>query len=302
MLANMESERLPACTTEMAINLGLDKRMVDQDDFSPRYLFTKRGYGVVHVGLFSLVLILSGCMQPLLSSLEQENYAINDIKGSVFIHKTIFKNGEGNVLHVYIEGDGRPWWRRDQVALDPTPRKPVMLEMMSRDQSSVLYVGRPCYFGVKDERCAAEWWTHKRYGEEVIDSINSIINKYAADFHAIRLFGYSGGGTIATLLAFRRVDVVTLITMAANLDTKRWTIYHGYSPLLGSLSPADINFRNKTVNHMHFVGSEDEQVPASINSELVEQKWGENLVVKEGFDHSCCWVQLWPKVLRSLTQ
>ena len=31
-------------------------------------------------------------------------------------------------LHIYIEGDGTPWLSKTEVAADPTPRYPLMLE------------------------------------------------------------------------------------------------------------------------------------------------------------------------------
>jgi pimeloyl-ACP methyl ester carboxylesterase len=59
----------------------------------------------------------------------------------------------------------------------------------------------------------------------------------------LTLVGYSGGGTIAVLLAARRSDVAEVITVAANLDVGYWTQRDGLSPLTGSLDPAGGNPR-----------------------------------------------------------
>jgi hypothetical protein len=34
-------------------------------------------------------------------------------------------------LHVYIEHDGTPWLQGVHVAADPTPRRPLVLELMA---------------------------------------------------------------------------------------------------------------------------------------------------------------------------
>ncbi|CAL1241117.1 protein of unknown function [Candidatus Methylocalor cossyra] len=44
-----------------------------------------------------------------------------------------------STLHVYLEGDGRPWQTRWHIAEDPTPREPVMLRLMARDHQAALY-------------------------------------------------------------------------------------------------------------------------------------------------------------------
>src|ERR1700676_3020825 len=42
---------------------------------------------------------------------------------------------QDGILHVYIEGDGTPYWRPDIVAVDPTPHDPLMLRLMALDSA-----------------------------------------------------------------------------------------------------------------------------------------------------------------------
>ena len=48
------------------------------------------------------------------------------------------------------------------------------------------------------------------------------------------LIGYSGGGTLAWLMASRIPETTRVVTIAANLDIDEWTRIHGDSPLSGS--------------------------------------------------------------------
>jgi len=43
--------------------------------------------------------------------------------------------------HVYIEGDGRAVNARGAPSLDPTPRTPLLLQMMTQDTKPALYLG-----------------------------------------------------------------------------------------------------------------------------------------------------------------
>ena len=41
----------------------------------------------------------------------------------------------GDVLHVYLDGDGTPWKRNRWIAEDPTARNPLILELMKQDKN-----------------------------------------------------------------------------------------------------------------------------------------------------------------------
>ena len=148
-------------------------------------------------------------------------------------------------LHVYIEGDGHAWHRRHQLSSDPTPRDPVALRLAAKDKSpSVLYIARPCQYLDESELrdCDPKYWSSHRYSEAVVGAVDETITQLieSTNVSAVALFGYSGGGAIAALLAARRDDAVSLVTVAGNLDHVAWTSHHEVAPLSGSLNPADI--------------------------------------------------------------
>ncbi|NIQ12880.1 MAG: alpha/beta hydrolase, partial [Candidatus Dadabacteria bacterium] len=76
--------------------------------------------------------------------------------------------------------------------------------------------------------------------------------------------GYSGGGTVAALIATRRNDVSSLTTIAANLDHAEWTRLHHISPLTGSLNAVNFIDKIENIDQLHFVGGKDKIVPKEI--------------------------------------
>jgi hypothetical protein len=214
-------------------------------------------------------------------------------------HKISGKNTD--TLTVYIEGDGLAFRRENRISTDPTPRKPVALELAARDNSpALLYITRPCQYLTRDllDHCDPRYWSTHRYAEEVIAAINSVINQYASSYSKIRLVGYSGGGSVAVLLAARRRDIAWLVTIGANLDHVLWTALHNVSPLSGSLNPADYAESIQGITQLHLSGSEDETVPVSVLQSYLEPVTEQgNIYLKTipGYDHQCCWSDIWPQ-------
>lgn len=221
------------------------------------------------------------------------------VQGSRFLHKTVFMPGEGRSLHVYLEGDGRPWIHPRRVSLDPTPANPVMFSLFSLDDGPALYLGRPCYWQVEDAACEPKWWTSHRYAEAVVDSLDRAIDHYRG-YVEIRLFGYSGGGSLAMLLAARRADVTDLVTIAANLDIAAWTALHGYSPLRGSLNPAEMDPLPGRIRQHHFAASADKNVPPELIETAAKKQANAVITVVDGYNHACCWETIWPEVLADI--
>ncbi len=230
------------------------------------------------------------------------------VTGDKFKHQVFLKAGSNpnrkqgmdKLLHVYIEGDGRPWRSRHKVSLDPTPKNLLMLHLMAADPASSIYLGRPCYFNLDDMHCAPKWWTDKRYSRAVVASLNQVIQQYAEDYEGIMLFGHSGGGTLAMLLAAVRSDVVALVTLAGNLDIDAWATQHRYSYLRGSLNPALQPILNKSILQHHYLGVLDKNIsPAMLRPTLLRQHAAQFFLLQE-VDHSCCWQPLWPAALERL--
>jgi dienelactone hydrolase len=184
------------------------------------------------------------------------------------------------------------------VAADPTPRTPLTLELLARDPAPVRFLGRPCYHGTAERPpCTGELWTGARYGEPVVAALAAALETIVATERPGRLVlvGYSGGGTLAWLVAQRVRTVDVVVTVAANLDPSAWTTHHGYLPLEGSLDPlAGPEPRARVV---HLVGGRDRVVPGALAARYRERFPDHPFVELADFDHRCCWIDAWPDLL-----
>ncbi len=168
--------------------------------------------------------------------------------------------------YIYIEGDGFAWRTSSQISLNPTPINPFSLKLALRDtHNCVVYLARPCQY-IYNSNCNFKYWTSHRFSIEVIQSYQKILdrfkNRYKID--SFNLYGYSGGGAIATLLSAFRDDVDLLVTIAGNLDTKHWCNIHHLTPLKNSLNPADFTDRLKTQKQLHLIGEYDKNIDRSV--------------------------------------
>lgn len=203
-------------------------------------------------------------------------------------------------LHVYVEHDGSPWLEPARVAADPTPRSPLALELMARDAGPRLLLGRPCYFIPNaDPGCGPLLWTHRRYAPEVVASMIAALRGFLAE-HAIArvvLIGYSGGGTLAWLMALQLSETVAVITIAANLDIDRWAALHRYSPLSGSLNPTLLPPLPPAVVQINYAGGRDVNVTPEVMHSFAARHPEARVVTLAEFDHECCWTARWPQLL-----
>jgi hypothetical protein len=254
------------------------------------------------------VALLSACASQ--GNLDQlvEDYQLvrQTVTTDQFSHLLVENNTEGvpkDVLHVYIEGDGIPWLRKDLVSTDPTPRNPLAFKLMLQDPAPSIYLGRPCYFGLMDSPdCSLPIWTHRRYSDEVINSMQDALEQYLRhqDYQQVTFIGYSGGGVIAMLLAPRVSRSNRLITIAANLDTDAWARYHTYSTLAGSLNPAKQPPLPASIKQIHFAGKHDTNVPIALIKSVSSRQSNSSLRIIEKFDHICCWEKEWPRLLKQI--
>lgn len=179
-------------------------------------------------------------------------------------------------LVVFIEGDGRAWINTQTPSQNPTPQHPVGWEIASKiEGSNVLYLSRPCQYldEVQRQNCTQEDWTQGRFSPKLValmeDALTQIKHRY--NYETIVLGGYSGGGTMASLLALRRSDVLELITVASPLDTQKWTQYHHISPLTTSLNPGLESTKLCHIKQRHYVGENDTVVPPQLTKAFVAQ-------------------------------
>ncbi len=206
-------------------------------------------------------------------------------------------------VRIYLEGDGLPWLRPSRMARDPTTRNPVALRLMLQDPGPAIYLGRPCYHQLDDRSLCSPWyWTAGRYSRPVVESMAAAIKRLTDAWPSpagTGLVGYSGGGTLAMLIAQRLPQVDHVITIAGNLDPGAWTSLHGYSPLTGSENPSRTPPLHGNIRQLHLVGGKDANLPPSLTEPVLRRQGNGWLVTIAEYNHRCCWPDIWPLVLES---
>lgn len=207
---------------------------------------------------------------------------------------------------IYIEGDGLAFISRNQPSLDPTPKNPVALHLATHDKSpNVIYLARPCQYtgNLGTGPCKdMDYWLGKRFAPEVVRSLNQAIDYMVKtnDLGPLNLVGYSGGGGLAVILAARRNDVVSVRTVAGNLDHNAFTEYHNVSPMTGSLNPVHEAANIAHIPQHHFIGEWDTVVPPGIyisyRNASRNLKCVRHSIVKKA-EHDSGWVGNWEWLL-----
>jgi pimeloyl-ACP methyl ester carboxylesterase len=205
-------------------------------------------------------------------------------------------------IDIYIEGDGRAWQSRSEPALDPTPRRAMALQLAARDPAAnVVYLARPCQYTGHDPHCEVAYWTGKRYSPQVIAALDQAVSHYAAfaPGQALNLIGYSGGGTLAVLIAGRRSDIASIRTVAGDLDVDEVMRLHEVSAMPQSVNPIQEASRVAAIPQIHFSGSADRVVPPSIAERFARAVGGTCVQTRviAGMPHEGRWADPWPSML-----
>ena len=263
---------------------------------------------VLTVLLFTLVLnagcgVMNATYQTAEDIAVAADFDATIVLGELFEHRVYESHLSTlqDTLKIYIEGDGLPWFRGRMPSTDPTPRVPLALRLMAQDPTAAIYIGRPCYFGLhQSANCSPKMWTSARYSAAVIASMNRVVRHYQKKYGArqVVLMGYSGGGAVATLMARDISPPVFLLTLAANLDTDTWTQTKAYLPLHESLNPVNFVAQLQGVGQLHLIAEDDTTVLPAVTQRYTSQFPAHFSRQYPGFDHSCCWLELWPKILR----
>lgn len=213
------------------------------------------------------------------------------IEGAGFRHLVLDNEKPGQKLMIFIEGDGSPWFYGVRVSRDPTPENPVLLKLMVRAGARAVYLGRPCYFGsAGDSACTPDLWTRARYGERVVASLCKAANRLVASSRtdAVELVGYSGGGTLAVLMAGCIDRIAAVTTLAGNLDPESWVDLHGYAPL-AQVSIGRMTSAPGSIAESHWQCINDDNVPPDVTLRYFSRRPNAERILIDGCTHATGW-------------
>ena len=257
------------------------------------------------------VVFLAGCSSSTsLSGIQQISakgqFIEKHIQAPPFLLTSYEKiNDKNGMAHIYIEGDGRAWLSKKRPSLDPTPKNPVAFKLAAKDPThNVVYLARPCQYTkmINGTPCDQKYWTSHRFAPEVIEAMNNALEdiKQRHQLTRFHLIGFSGGGNIAPLLANRRDDILSLRTVAGNLDHQLQSKIHNVSPMLHSLSAKDIAHHISHIPQIHFIGREDKIVPYPLYESYKNASGASQCVrsqIVEGVSHIKGWESMWKSLL-----
>lgn len=285
--------------------------------------------------VFGLVMcILSACTPSQIAGKENARR----LSGPVFMQErtlnagaftlTLFEriHDRGGIAHIYIEGND------PEVLTKPLPDSLISLHLASRDKArNVIYITRPCQFYApksvwrarddhEDKLCPYHYAgarqrdrykSSHRFDQTVVDSYNAALDEIRRRWgvRAFHVYGHSGGGVIATLLAADRGDILSLTTVSAMLDTD---VYMGIKKLTepnmpdavsltASINPADIAPRLASIPQHHYLGATDRAVPPAALLGFLQKIGPTNCVhydIIQENGYTAGWVDKWDDILR----
>ncbi|MCH9673284.1 MAG: serine hydrolase family protein [Gammaproteobacteria bacterium] len=308
--------RRPGATTLLACpnrstGIGWGERAVALLRASHPGSAIRRRRGRIALALILVAAALGGCASAPSPLSAPASYTARTVYGEAFSlrywHRGLTNGAKQSpqLVHVYIEGDGRAW-RHGNPPTDPTPRKPVGYALAIGDpHTSVVYIARPCQYLQPGElaACDPRLWTSARYSQIVIAAVNTALDNIRSLDGTTRRFGligHSGGGTVGALVAARRQDVAWLITAGANLDHRAWTTHHRVPPLALSANPVDDIERLKSLPQLHLAGEHDTVVPSTLTRRFMARFPPDSearMLLVPGATHTCCWAEVLAEVL-----
>lgn len=275
---------------------------------APRFFMNKKIISIFFSLLpFSLTLFLCACSHsygmrslPEVKRLSLENNFTLSRYETEYAPLLVATNHRSNdQVHVYIEGDGIAWLTENEPSLDPTPLVPTAfnLALLDRSGATCIYLGRPGqYFEGKN---LSVWdWTDRRFSPQTIRLYQNYFDRIRRHYPdaKITLLGYSGGATIALLIAAHRNDIEGVITFAGLLDTEEWVAQKGFSPLISSLNPADFSKHLSSIRQHHFIGKDDSVITRPVvRSYLKNFPKSAPITVQylENISHWSGWEDMW---------
>lgn len=255
-----------------------------------------------------LAALLSGCMTSISPAELPGTEGVGKGRYIETEHFSLFSQSSNReaskALRVYIEGDGQAWLSRHRLSSDPTPRTKLVQRLMAKDHAvNRAYLARPCQYVMgqgKSRNCDKRYWSSHRFSEAVVVAMGQALDVLAMEGQKIELVGYSGGGTIAMLLAARRSDIVSVRTIAGNLDHAAFSAHHQVTPLHGSLNPIDEAGKLTRIPQIHWFGSKDRVIPPFIAEKFAKAQGKASCVVTQEVaqaSHKDGWERAFPALL-----
>ena len=264
--------------------------------------------------IIPILLLLSGCV---IRTLESRYVIAEKIATSAQMKKRNLRAGLFNltswekitnpsaVFNIYIEGDGLAWLSKYKKSPNPTPPEPMALKLATLDPNyNVIYIARPCQYStwVENGACPNKYWTEARTSAEVIDSYQIALD-HIKSIHKARnfnLIAFSGGAAVAALVAAERDDVLSIRTIAGNLDYSSFTKLHKISPMTESIDPVTVAEKISDIPQMHFIGSDDKVVPIDVFYGWKRAAKYSSCIghyISRNTDHEHGWVENWPDLI-----
>ncbi len=231
---------------------------------------------------------------------KKNHYQASIIHTSIFPIQIFYQAHKSKHAIIYLEGDGLVINKYGEVAMNSTPTDPIALRLACADDRKLtkIVIHRPYHY-IKDPNANSRYWTTARYAPEVIKSIAETIKncQQQFSFSTMELVAYSGGASVALLLAPHLQNLQRITSFAGNLDHKDWTSYHNTNPLFESLDPLENKKILGEISQIHFLGTNDANTTVDLGLKYKQNINSDRVVITpiDGFEHDSDWPSVWKK-------
>ncbi len=158
------------------------------------------------------------------------------------------------------------------------------------------WAGRATSTPRKDSGCGPLLWTHRRYSPEVVASMVAALRSFLSmhPFRRVVLIGYSGGGTIAWLMAASRAGNDSCRHRRSQPRHRRL----GEDPWLQrarGLFESCVAAGASANDHSVALRRQPRPERAALDRAVLRPHHpGARVIEVADFEHECCWIERWP--------